>query len=409
MPPTSDAEAAFTRRLVALYGLTGFATSLAGRSLDPILPEVAAHYAAALETVALLASAFALPYAFIQPVLGPVGDALGKRRIIATGTALTGLALLASAFAPTLGLLFVLRAVAGMTAGGIYPLIIATFGDRVPVASRQVALSRVLAWSTAGQIAGGVASGLVAEILDWRTIIAVGALPVLLAAVILWLDLRREPDRPPGRLDVAAAIRRYREILSIPAARHLFLSVGTEGVVIYGTFPFVAGLVAAWGLGGAAQAGIAIAAFGAAGIAYGLLSGGLLRTLGIIRMVQLAGVLGAAGFGLMAATGWLAGQGKAVPLGVTPMVLGFFILGLGYFMTHNSLQTRVTEVYPKARGSAVALHAFSFFVGQSVGPLLFGTLLGGLGAVAALALLGAAMLVFGLVLSRVLGAASNAP
>jgi MFS family permease len=29
--------------------------------------------------VALLATAFAVPFALVQPVLGPVGDALGKR------------------------------------------------------------------------------------------------------------------------------------------------------------------------------------------------------------------------------------------------------------------------------------------------------------------------------------------
>lgn len=407
MTPAPRDEAA-TSRLVALYGLTGFATSLAGRSLDPVLPEVAADYVVSLEAVALLASAFALPYALVQPVLGPVGDALGKRRIIAGATALTGLMLLAGAMAPTLGTLFLFRAVAGATAGGIYPLIIATFGDRVPMERRQVALSRVLAWATAGQIAGGVLSGLLAPLLDWRMIVAAGALPVLAAAAMLWRDLRRDPDRPPGRVDIPAALTRYGEILRLRAARRLFLSVGTEGLVVYGTFPYVAGLVAAWGLGGALEAGVALAAFGAAAIAYGLVSGRLLRSLGAARMMRLAGVLGAAGFGLMAATFWLAGRGVA-PLGVAPAVLGFFVLGLGYFMTHNSLQTRVTEVFPKGRGSAVALHAFSFFVGQSLGPLLFGGLLSALGPAMALGLLGTAMLAFGLVLSQVLRTPSNVP
>ncbi len=36
-------------------------------------------------------------------------------------------------------------------------------------------------------------------------------------------------------------------------------------------------------------------------------------------------------------------------------------------MLHNSFQTQVTEVAPQARGSAVALHAFSFFSGQQSG------------------------------------------
>ena len=41
-------------------------------------------------------------------------------------------------------------------------------------------------------------------------------------------------------------------------------------------------------------------------------------------------------------------------------------------MLHNSLQTKATELAPTARGSAIALHAFFFFLGQAIGPVIFG-------------------------------------
>jgi hypothetical protein len=41
-------------------------------------------------------------------------------------------------------------------------------------------------------------------------------------------------------------------------------------------------------------------------------------------------------------------------------------------MIHSAIQNRLTEVSPQARGSAVALHAFGFFLGQSLGPVLLG-------------------------------------
>jgi predicted MFS family arabinose efflux permease len=394
-------ESARTRRLITLYGLTAFTTSLSARSLDPILPEIARDFAVATDQVALLASAFALPYALIQPFLGPVGDALGKRRIIALATVLTGLALVACALTPSLGLLFAFRAVAGAAAGGIYPLVIAAFGDRVPIAQRQVALSRLLAFSTAGQIAGGVVSGLVHGLVDWRGIIGSGAAAVFVMGLVLWLDLRREPDPLPGRLDAVAAARRYGEIIRLRMARILYASVAAEGLFVFGVFPYLAALVAEWGLGGPAGAGFAIGAFGASGIAYALLAGPMLSRLGLPAMLRLAGVLVGLGFALIAWAGWRAAAGP-VPLGIAPVILGMFALGLGYFTMHNSLQTRVTEIAPRARGSAVALHAFSFFVGQSLGPILFGTLLTRLGTEAALLVSGAAMLVLGMVLSRVL-------
>lgn len=396
MPSPPD-EATRTRRLITLYGLTAFTTSLSARSLDPILPEIARDFAAATDSVALLASAFALPYALIQPFLGPVGDALGKRRIIALATLLTGLALIACALTPSLGLLFVFRAVAGAAAGGIYPLVIATFGDRVPLEGRQVALSRLLAFSTAGQIAGGVISGLVHGLVDWRGIIFGGAASVLVMGLVLWLDIRREPDPPPGRLDATAAARRYGEIVRLPAARVLYGSVATEGLLVFGFFPYLAALIAGWGLGGPAQAGFAIGAFGASGVAYTFVVGPLLARLGLPAMLRLAG--GLVGIGYLAIA-WAGIEGNA--LGVTPVVAGMFAIGLGYFTMHNSLQTRVTEVAPRARGSAVALHAFSFFVGQSLGPLLFGTLLARMGPIAALLVAGTGMVALGLVLSRAL-------
>jgi predicted MFS family arabinose efflux permease len=68
-------------------------------------------------------------------------------------------------------------------------------------------------------------------------------------------------------------------------------------------------------------------------------------------------------------------------------------LGLGFYMLHNSFQTQVTEVAPTARASAVALHAFSFFVGQALGVVGVGFGLRAAGlfptmAVAALTILG---------------------
>src|SRR3954462_14182710 len=72
-------------------------------------------------------------------------------------------------------------------------------------------------------------------------------------------------------------------------------------------------------------------------------------------------------------------------------------------MFHNSLQTQVTEVAVDARASAVSLHAFSYFVGQAIGPVLFGLGLTTLGQGGAAAVSGVAILVLGLLAARVIG------
>ena len=44
--------------------------------------------------------------------------------------------------------------------------------------------------------------------------------------------------------------------------------------------------------------------------------------------------------------------------------LAMFVAGVSFYMLHNSMQTEATELAPSARGSAVALFACGFFIGQ---------------------------------------------
>ena len=101
-----------------------------------------------------------------------------------------------------------------------------------------------------------------------------------------------------------------------------------------------------------------------------------------------------------AALAALALLGFALAQGVVTFVLAGLTLGTGFYMIHNSIQTRVTELAPEARGSAVALHAFHFFTGQSLGPVLMGTAMAGIGVAPALAIGAAAILALGLRLAR---------
>ena len=109
-------------RLILTLGLGAGASSLAGRALDPLVGVIGTEFQATPETVALLATAFALPYALVQPVLGPVGDAIGKLRVIRACLVVLVLALVASAFSPDLATLAILRVIGGGAAGGVFPV-----------------------------------------------------------------------------------------------------------------------------------------------------------------------------------------------------------------------------------------------------------------------------------------------
>ena len=53
----------------------------------------------------------------------------------------------------------------------------------------------------------------------------------------------------------------------------------------------------------------------------------------------------------------------------------FIAAGFGFYMFHNTLQTKATEMAPQARGTAIAVFAFSLFMGQASGVALCGALI----------------------------------
>jgi len=373
------------RALVLLFGGAGFASAAATRVTDPLVPALALDFAADPATVALLATVLALPYGLVQPVLGPVADAWGKQRVVTAGIALQAVFLLASAFAPTLALLFLFRALTGAAGGGVFPVTLAIFGDRVPLAQRQVAISRFLACAIGGQVAGGFLAGLAAPVIGWRGAVGLAGLACLAAAVVLWRARRPEPTAP---LSVAGAMKRYRFLLSHPPALALYAAVGLEGLLVFGAFPFWANHLYETGLGGVREAGFALAAFGAGGFLYTALAPRLVARLGPRKMMRLGG--GCAGLGMWAMA--------AAPSGALFVAAGL-LLGLGFFMLHNSMQTRVTEISPESRASAVSLHAFHFFMGQALGAVVLGWGRAALGLPATLVLAGIGAAALGLAIA----------
>jgi len=377
------------RRLLSTLALGAFSATLVTRITDPLVSVLAADLATTTAKVALLASAFALPFALVQPILGPVGDALGKRRVIGTCLMLLAVLLMLSAFAWNLEGLLLLRTLAGLAAGGVMPLCIAMVGDSVPMQDRQVALSRLIAFAIAGQIAGGSVAGLLEPWLGWRGVmVAAGGVAASgMAAVVL--GGRSQVPEPRRRFDPLAALQRYGHLLRMPAARVLYGSVAVEGGLVFGSFPYFAPTLQARGMGGTAEAGLAVAAFGIGGLIYALIARMVLHRIGQGRMVILGGTLclvAFLGFGFALAAWMFIGAGV--------------FLGTGMYMIHNSIQTRVTELAPAARGSAVALHAFHFYAGQTLGPVVYGLLLGRFGSGVAFALAGVVLLLLGIWLGR---------
>jgi predicted MFS family arabinose efflux permease len=347
--------------ILYLLATACFTSAMLVRVTDPMVPEIARSFNSLSATVALLGTAFALPYALGQPILGPMGDALGKARIIKWCMGLLAVAVFLAAIAPNLEMLFAARVLAGLAGGGTFPLAIAICGDRFPLAERQVALSRILMAALVGQLCGSIGAGILASYIGWRGVMALTGVITVAAFLLLQWQLVPRPDAVRRQISLASMRTSYRTVFANPRAVVCYAAVFVEGLCIFGLLPYLAALLEASGKGSTQEAGFVLAGLGVGGLLFGVLVKLLLKHLGgQMNMIRAGGVVAACGF-----------AGYALNADWRPQMASFVLIGLGFYMIHNSLQTQATELAPGERGAAVSLHAFFFFLGHATGPVLY--------------------------------------
>jgi predicted MFS family arabinose efflux permease len=354
-------------RVLNLMAFVVFATTLFMRSVDPVIPQIAQDLNVTPATAALLSTGFTLPYALVQPVLGALADMFSKARLIAICMLICGLATIACGLVTNFETLMALRVLAGITAGGIFPIALAVVGDRVSVGERQVAIGKLLFAAMSGNLLGASGAGVIGDLVGWRGVfLTTGAIDLIALAVAI--PGFRGMQEPAGRFDLTTLIPNYRAIFSNPMAKFCFGAVFVEAVCLFGVFPYMAGLLHTEGETRASIAGIVLAGFGVGGVIYTLMVGRLLAFVGERRLMATGGMVMA--FCLIVIA-------LRAPWPVE--FANFILLGFGFYLLHGCVQVYVTELAPAARGSATAAHSFFFFLGQAAGPVVYGLGLGSVG------------------------------
>src|SRR5215813_3175387 len=379
------------RRVLGLAMLAVFATTMFMRAVDPVIPQIAGDLAVDPHTAALLATAFSLPYAITQPVLGGIADAFGKTQLMTWSLLALVVSAVVGAAAPNISVLFVSRVISGIVAGGVFPISVAIAADLVTVERRQVAVGRILAAAMVGNVLGSPAAGIAADLVGWRGVfVGMGVLAVI-AVVAAVIGFRGHWSSGVARVDVKALPALYGAIFRNPLAKICYGAVMIEAICLFGLFPYVAGLLAAAGEPRAMVAGIVIAGFGVGGIIYAASVSALLGRFGERRLMILGGTL----MGLA-----LAAVAFQAPWPL--QCLNFIVIGLGFYMLHGVIQIYASELAPAARGSAMAMHSASFFFGNALGPVVYGVALPAAGLTATVTVAGAILIGVGLVCARTL-------
>lgn len=384
--------------LIAILGLASFVSTFSMRLVDPVVPLIANEFAIGLVQTAMLTPVFTLSYAFGQPLIGPVADSLGKVRIIGFSLAALGLTTAAAAFATDFNTLLILRGISGVAGGGIIPVAMAAIADRVPMQDRQLMLSRLLTLMVLGQVAGSFSSGTVGDWMGWRASFMVAAVCALMAAVLVFWQLKPRANVVRAPLSLGSALGSYAEIMRNPQTLRVCGLVAVECCGVFACMPFIAELLQSRGAKGAAEAGFALAIFGLGGLAYTLVAGPLISRLGQSRMAALGGIMLAA---------VLIGLSLPLPRYTAPVLFGFY--GLGFYLIHSTLQAQATELSQDHRSSAMAIFACFLFVGTASGPIMLALLRQFMPLEQTLLVFAALLLALGLLAGRILGFPAQRP
>ncbi|MEK9953139.1 MAG: MFS transporter [Curvibacter sp.] len=398
MSSASPALSPSTRRSVLLLSFATVSSMAVQRLCDAMLPELAREFEVGLAEAAQVISVFAVVYGLCQLFYGPLGDRLGKFRIVIWATLGCSVGSVLAVFADSLDWLVFARMLVALGAAAIIPLSLAWIGDAVAYELRQETLARVGLGTTLGITGGQLLGGLFTDTLGWRWAFAFMTVLFGVVGLLLWRDGQRQhaeqAQAGPAAAPPAARPPYLRQALQIITGR--WSRIVLVVALIEGAAGF--GVLAIWAshlhheLGlSLAVAGAVVALFGLGGMAYMAVARWLIPRLGEHGLAR----TGVALLGL-----------SSLVIAFTPVwwpsVPASLLAGFGFFMFHNTMQTNATQMAPAARGTAVSLFASFLFMGQSVGVLLAAALVGVLGSTAVIALGSAVLVAIGLYFSLAL-------
>lgn len=351
-------------RAILLLSLSAFASQGMVRVTDSLLPQIATDLAVTVGAASIVVTVYSLAHGIVQLFGGEIGDRFGKYYACAGLSLIATIVVVLCGFARSLPELMVYRLLCGLAAGCIIPIAMGYVGDVVPYEFRQQVLGRFLTGQISGLLFGQVAGGVLGDWFGWRKVFfilgGIFAAAALALVAELVLNPRTRASSPPMKRQGGLAAA-YASVLRLRWARFLIVCVFFEAALLYAVLAFIgADLHLRFGIG-FTMVGVIVGFFAIGGLIYTLFVTILVNRLGQIGLVLVGGALVSIGFftQVFQPVWWLS---------FGAMVL----IGLGFYMVHNTLQTNATQMAPQARGTALAIFSSVLYFGITIGVAVSG-------------------------------------
>lgn len=171
----------------------------------PVLPRIETEMQTDQATVTWVLTAYLLSASVFTPILGRIGDAVGKERLLVVALLALCSGSIVAALAPSIEVLIGARVVQGI-GGAVMPLAFGIIRDELPPRRVTAALSVVSSLTSFGFGIGIVLGGPLVDLLGYPWLFWLPAIVTGTAAVATLLFIPPSPVRTRGRVSVLPAV-----------------------------------------------------------------------------------------------------------------------------------------------------------------------------------------------------------
>ncbi|MFE3029092.1 MFS transporter, partial [Nocardia tengchongensis] len=188
---------------VLLLGIGAF--SLLQSLVVPVLPELIRSLHTTQDTATWLMTGYLLSASVATPILGRIGDKVGKERVLVFTLCVLAAGSIVAALTDSAGIMIAARVLQGV-GGGVLPLAFGIIRDEFPVQKLHAAVGLASALVAVGGGLGLVLAGPIVEHLNYHWLFWIPMIMTAVTAIAAIAFVPASPVRNPGPLNWLAAL-----------------------------------------------------------------------------------------------------------------------------------------------------------------------------------------------------------
>jgi MFS transporter, YNFM family, putative membrane transport protein len=324
---------------------------------QPLLPELRTEFHASEVAVGATISALTFACALAAPFVGPLADAIGRKRVIVTAIFCLALVTFAAATAHTLHELLVWRFVQGLFMPAVFAVTVAYVAEEFPREIGGRAIGAYISGNVLGGFLGRYVTALVAGRWDWHVaFVVLGVMNVAGGAIVWALLPRARAFRPQS--SARGALRAVGRFIRDPQLLATYAVGGSVLFSLVAAFTFATYHLAAppFRLNTIALGNVFFVYL--VGVVVSPLAGRLIDRVGHRRAILFAIAVSSCGMLL-----------TLVP-SVATIVAGLALMSTGVFAAQAASQGYIGVVTVEHRSTAAALYLTAYYTAGGLGAVL---------------------------------------